>query len=91
MIVYILYDRATAGEDARAMACHDELLLHLSRAGYLPYRLGLQSMHLLPPAQDDSAQLFETLKSALDPHRILSPGRYEFVSARESWIVNRES
>jgi 4-cresol dehydrogenase (hydroxylating) len=78
VIVYILYDREVAGEDARAMACHDELLLQLIGAGYFPYRLGLQSMRLLPPAWDDSGQLFKRLKGALDPNRILSPGRYEF-------------
>jgi 4-cresol dehydrogenase (hydroxylating) flavoprotein subunit len=74
----IFYDRETPGEDARAMACHHDLFAKLTDAGYIPYRLGIHSMTLLPPPTDDSNYLLDTLKSSLDPNRILAPGRYEF-------------
>jgi 4-cresol dehydrogenase (hydroxylating) len=75
--IVLLYDRDIPGEDERAMACHDELLRRLTEAGYIPYRLGVQSMHGLPPAIDDSALLYQRIKDALDPNDILAPGRYD--------------
>jgi 4-cresol dehydrogenase (hydroxylating) len=77
-VVFLVFDRDVAGEDQRARACHDEMLRRLSEAGYLPYRLGLQSMGQLPPARDDTGALYRALKTALDPNGVLAPGRYEF-------------
>lgn len=76
--VALLYDRDGVGEDERAMKCHDVLLQELAAAGYFPYRLGVQSMHGLPQAVDDSALFQQRIKTALDPNNILSPGRYDF-------------
>lgn len=76
-IVSLIYDRAVPGEDQRARACHDTLLRELVGRGYLPYRLGLQSIGGLPPAHDDDVQLHGRLRAALDPHGILAPGRYD--------------
>lgn len=83
----IVYDRAQAGADARAMACHDAVLASLSGAGYLPHRLGIQSMGALPRARDDYGTLIARLKRALDPNDVLAPGRYDF---REIWPAERE-
>jgi 4-cresol dehydrogenase (hydroxylating) flavoprotein subunit len=68
----LMYDRDVAGEDARALACHDEALEAMSRRGILSYRLGLHSMQTLAP----SAAL-RVLKDVLDPKRVIAPGRYE--------------
>ena len=76
LVVGIMYDRDVPGEDERAMACHDEILRRLVDLGYLPERLGIQSMGILPPPRDDSPQFFARLKEALDPNGILAPGRY---------------
>lgn len=76
LVVGLMYDRDVPGEDERAMACHDEMLGRLVDRGYLPERLGIQSMDALPPARDDSPQLLARIKAALDPNGILSPGRY---------------
>jgi 4-cresol dehydrogenase (hydroxylating) len=76
LVVGLMYDRDVPGEDERAMACHDEVLSRLIARGYLPERLGIQSMDALPPARDDSPQLLARIKGALDPNRILAPGRY---------------
>jgi 4-cresol dehydrogenase (hydroxylating) len=58
------------------MACYEELLATLLEAGYVPYRLGIQSMQSLPAPVGDYASFVQGLKSALDPNGILSPGRY---------------
>lgn len=77
VILAIIYDRAVDGEDARATICHDVLLRALAERGYLPYRLGLQSMQGLPPSHSDTAAVLGRIGQALDPAGILAPGRYE--------------
>jgi 4-cresol dehydrogenase (hydroxylating) len=77
LFIAIMYDREVSGADTQAMACHDQLLEWLLAAGYIPDRLGIQSMNSLPPAQDDYAQFMSNLKQNLDPKNILAPGRYD--------------
>lgn len=72
----ITFDREVPGEDEQALKCHDEMLRALIEAGYVPHRLGIQAVGLLPEPVDDSALLLATLKKALDPNNILAPGRY---------------
>jgi 4-cresol dehydrogenase (hydroxylating) len=78
----LVYDRDNTGEDDRALRCHDEVLSAMVSAGYLPHRLGIQSMSSLPPPRDDFGALLSRLKRAIDPHDVLAPGRYDF---RETW------
>src|SRR5262249_16381811 len=75
--VFLMYDRDAPGEDARARDCHDWLLRNLIDQGYLPYRLGIQSMNALPAVSDDSRRFLNRLKAMIDPNNILAPGRYE--------------
>ena len=49
----------------------------LAAAGYILGRLTTDSMSLLQKAQEGSRQLQERVKLALDPNRVLAPGRYE--------------
>jgi 4-cresol dehydrogenase (hydroxylating) len=75
-VITISYDRTVAGEDERAMACYAALTEQLIARGYPPYRLNVGSMHF----SDDHGAYSSTIsavKSALDPHGILAPGRYE--------------
>jgi 4-cresol dehydrogenase (hydroxylating) len=74
--VDITYDRDVAGEDERALACHGEMLRRLIGAGYVPYRLGIESVRLLPEPEDGTGRLLHALKKTLDPNNILAPGRY---------------
>ena len=74
--VDITYDREVEGEDERALECHDEMLGRLIESGYVPYRLGIQSVRLLPEPDDDTGKLLDALKKTLDPNNILAPGRY---------------
>jgi len=74
-VVSISYDREVQGEDARAMQCYRELLDRMTSAGFYSYRLGIQAKQLLDPTTS-YGRLLGTLKDALDPNHILSPGRY---------------
>lgn len=78
LVPLIVYDRDVPGEDERARQCHDQLLEEMIRLGYLPHRLGLQSMAALPAATDDFDRVLTALKRLLDPADVLSPGRYDF-------------
>jgi 4-cresol dehydrogenase (hydroxylating) len=73
----LVYDRDVEGEDARAMECHDRLLAELFAAGYPPYRLAIAAMPWAGAGSASYDDLLRTLKAALDPNGILSPGRYE--------------
>jgi 4-cresol dehydrogenase (hydroxylating) len=45
-------------------------------AGYIPYRVGLQSMAALDNGDDAYWRMVGRLKAALDPGGIIAPGRY---------------
>ncbi len=72
----ILYDKDDPDETKRANACYEELLSECMKAGYIPYRFGIQSMAELTGRKDVFWDVVERLKDALDPGGILSPGRY---------------
>jgi 4-cresol dehydrogenase (hydroxylating) flavoprotein subunit len=78
LIPLLIYDRDEPEADERALAAHDALLTEFAEHGYLPYRLGIQSMGALPPARDDSGSVLGRIKQALDPAGVLAPGRYDF-------------
>jgi 4-cresol dehydrogenase (hydroxylating) len=75
-VMTICFDRSVAGEDERALECHDEMLRQLAEAGYYPYRLSTQAMDKLPSAQEPYLRFLRTMKAALDENGILAPGRY---------------
>jgi 4-cresol dehydrogenase (hydroxylating) len=75
--ISLMYDREVAGEDERAMACHDALMRALIALGHYPYRLGIQSMHALPPARGAHDLFLNRVRRMLDPYGIIAPGRYE--------------
>ncbi|CAD6873561.1 FAD-binding oxidoreductase [Methylomonas fluvii] len=71
----ILFDRQDADEVARAQACYHELLDTGRKHGFVPYRLGIQSMEL--PAKENAVpDVLRSLKQAVDPNNIIAPGRY---------------
>lgn len=75
-VISISYDREVPQQDEQAMACYDELVVRCTRAGFYPYRLGIQSMSGLP-AHDPYSELIDRLKRTLDPNGILAPNRYQ--------------
>ncbi len=80
-VISISYDREIPGEDQRAMACYADLQQQLSAKGYIPYRLGIQSMAQMsmgePNAEGPYMRFLEAIKRAADPAGILAPSRYE--------------
>lgn len=74
-VISINYDRGDEEETGRAQECYDTVWTQLETAGYLPYRCATQSMEKLGKANKNSA-FFQSLKSAIDPKGIISPGRY---------------
>lgn len=73
----IIYDREAKGEDARAMACYNDIMQSLCNAGYVPYRLGTQSMEEGMMADSAAYQhMLAKIKHALDPNDIVSPMHY---------------
>lgn len=74
-VISLTYDREVPGEDERARCCIDELETALSEKGYLPYRLGIQSMDQMG-CRGAYASLLSAIKKVVDPADILAPGRY---------------
>jgi hypothetical protein len=73
--VALLFDRAS-GRD-RAMACYEALWKEGRRLSLLPYRLNVDKMDLLTQSGCEGFfTLAGKLKEAVDPHDIMSPGRY---------------
>ena len=72
----VLYDRSDPAETKRAAQCHDELLRACMDNGYIPYRVGIQSMAGLVGGDDVFWDVVQKLKKTLDPQGIISPGRY---------------
>jgi 4-cresol dehydrogenase (hydroxylating) len=82
LIPLLVYDRDEPGADACALSAHDATLAVLAGEGFLPYRLGIQSMDALPSPRDDWSSVIRRIKRALDPADVLAPGRYDF---RKDW------
>jgi hypothetical protein len=72
----LLFDRDNEEEVQNAQACYAELMSACKRAGYLPYRLGVQAMADETSDSDVFWSVVKKLKAALDPKGILAPGRY---------------
>lgn len=75
-VTHICYDRELPGEDEAAMKCYERIFEEAVKKGYMPYRLGIQSMTKIPRSQGDYDEVLSRIKSALDPSGILSTGRY---------------
>jgi 4-cresol dehydrogenase (hydroxylating) len=72
----LLYDKDDPTEVSKAQDCYLELVESCREHGYIAYRLGLQSMQAETRRDDVFWNVATTLKRALDPEGILSPGRY---------------
>ena len=82
-VISITYDREETGEDQRARAGFDQLQTELAAKGYVPYRLGIQSMDQMK-AEGAYASLLGAIKHAVDPAGVLAPGRYAMDSTRQT-------
>ncbi|WP_228892512.1 FAD-binding oxidoreductase [Pseudoduganella aquatica] len=76
-VITVAYDKDSPDETARAMMCYRQLFDTVMEAGYIPYRVGLQSMADLDSGGDSYWRVAARLKAALDPQGIIAPGRYQ--------------
>jgi 4-cresol dehydrogenase (hydroxylating) len=76
-IMTITYDRDDAGERDKARACHRELIEVTARAGYPVYRGHGQAMDLSGAGTGTFWGVVRQIKDALDPNRVIAPGRYD--------------
>lgn len=75
-VTNISFDKRDAGQVARAAACYQELMNTLISRGYPPYRTGPGGYAKLHGQGDVFWATCGQIKAALDPRRILAPGRY---------------
>jgi FAD/FMN-containing dehydrogenase len=73
-VIPIIYDRP-ADKD-RAHECFRLLLESGKQVGCFPYRINIAAMEGLPNEGESFWRLAKTIKAAVDPDQILSPGRY---------------
>jgi 4-cresol dehydrogenase (hydroxylating) len=85
-VLTVAFDRDDPAEAARARDCHRALFDAVMAAGYMPYRVGIESMGALDPHGDVFWKVAARVKAALDPQGLIAPGRYEpGVARRLSW------
>jgi 4-cresol dehydrogenase (hydroxylating) len=76
-VLTVAYDKEDPAEVERAKRCYRALFDAVMAAGYIPYRVGIQSMAGLDPHGDVFWKVVGRIKAALDPDGIIAPGRYE--------------
>lgn len=76
-VLTITYDKHDGAETARAHACYRAVFDAVMAAGYIPYRVGNQSMDALDPHQDTYWKTVARIRQALDPSGLIAPGRYQ--------------
>ena len=76
-VITVAYDKEDADEVARAKRCYDTVFDLVMKAGYIPYRVGNQSMAKLDPHGDVYWKTVASIKAALDPDGLIAPGRYQ--------------
>lgn len=72
----VAYDRRDEVEAARAKDCYKELSSALMDRGYMPYRTGPTGFADLTRHSSHFWDFVTSLKQAIDPNSILSPGHY---------------
>jgi 4-cresol dehydrogenase (hydroxylating) len=63
----------------RAARCEATMWNRMVSAGFPPYRASIDQMERLVDLQPETFELVGQLKSVLDPHSIIAPGRYSRV------------
>lgn len=82
-VLTIAFNPDDAAETARARECHRAVFARVMAAGYIPYRVGIESMGELDADPGDVFwKVTARIKAALDPERLIAPGRYDPAEAR---------
>lgn len=72
----ILYDKDDPEQTVKAGECYEDVFERCMRAGFIPYRVGVQSMQTLVSSGSEFWNTVEKIKGALDPNGVIAPGRY---------------
>ena len=83
-VITVCYDKQDEADVARARACYGAVFALCMAHGYIPYRVGNQSMAALDPHADVDWQTVTRIKDALDPQGLLAPGRFQPASAAKT-------
>ena len=83
-VLTVCYDKEDDADVARARQCYADVFALCMEEGYIPYRVGNQSMDQLDPHADVYWSTVARIKQALDPEGLLAPGRYQPAKAGES-------
>ncbi|GGY34113.1 FAD-binding oxidoreductase [Pseudoduganella albidiflava] len=75
-VLTVAYDAEDPAEVERARRCYRQVFETMMSAGYIPYRVGLQSMADLDNGDDAYWRMIGRIKAALDPANVIAPGRY---------------
>ncbi|MES2152899.1 MAG: FAD-binding oxidoreductase [Pseudomonadota bacterium] len=75
--VPLLFDAGDPNAVGQARQCYDELLEAGRKIGVFPYRVGIDTMKHFSRSQGDAGVLHKRLRDAIDPRRVIAPGRYE--------------
>ena len=75
-VMTISFDKKNEVESQKAKICHDEVVRVLHKEGYILYRAGNHSMHLLPEESNTYFDFLKTIKKAIDTRNVISPGKY---------------
>ena len=74
--VPLLFDPASPRQLEDARRCYRALLEKGSSMGFVPYRFGLPGFEWVAERAPAALRLADRIKAALDPQRIIAPGRY---------------
>lgn len=74
--VPLVFDLQKPAAVEAAAACYKELFETGRAQGWFPYRIGINTMQTLVGLQTDSSTFQSRLRKDLDPHDLMTPGRY---------------
>jgi 4-cresol dehydrogenase (hydroxylating) len=74
--VPVLFDRRDPNQVGRAQSCYRALFEAGRREGFLPYRMSIHAMDWVTGSNATYWGVVSAIKSAIDPNRIIAPGRY---------------
>mgnify|MGYP001339421207 CR=1 FL=1 len=75
--VPLIFERSSDQAVQTAAACYHDLLESGRAIDCFPYRVGINTMGKLAALGGESKRFHARLRDALDPERLLAPGRYE--------------
>jgi 4-cresol dehydrogenase (hydroxylating) len=76
-VMTICYEKQDAEESGRAMACYETLFDLLTLRGYLPYRVGIQSMGKVAHPSHVFWDVVNRISRSVNPDGLIAPGRYQ--------------